>query len=130
MWGLPSSSVYLMFTGAFATCVAQALYRRDPYGAAAFGVAFLLSAECGGVPASVVAWGVVAWTASVAFGLLALLSTALECSFATILGLVGGIALLASPASARARIAELSLHRPPAPAIVAEAMLRSLVNAP
>lgn len=117
-----------MFVGGFGTCVAQALSRRDARSALAFGFAFLLCAERAGISASLVAWGLIGWTACAALFLLVLLGRALQSPLFATLGVLIAAVLLTGPASAGKRMPVVSLDTPPAPAIAAEAMLGTLLR--
>lgn len=129
MADLPSSWMYLMFVGGFATCLAQAVWRRDGRWALAFGIPLLLCAERAGLPVPLVAWGLIAWgVAAALFGLVTLARLA-DVRPVLAIGLVGAIGLIIDPANAERQIHAVSLHLPPPAGLAAERMLRVLVVA-
>ncbi|WBO20869.1 hypothetical protein [Sphingomonas abietis] len=128
MADLPVSWMYLLFVGGFAICGVQALLRGDAPWTLALGIAVLLSAERAGISPAIVAWGIAGWLFCAAFLLLVLLARIWDIRFLSALSLIVGAALLTVPASARSRLADASLHAPPATAVAFESILRTMVG--
>lgn len=129
MFDLPTTSMALVFVGAFAVSTAHALLRREPVWALALALPLLLSADRAGLPSALVAWGCIAFLlagGAYLFGALARIggqgmALALLAATAT-LGLMSG--------DANARYLDLgtaSLHHPPAVGFRIEEMLHRAI---
>lgn len=128
MADLPVSWMYLMFVGGFAVCGVRALLRGDAPWTLALGIALLLSAERAGISPTVVAWGIAGWFLCAAFLFLVMLTRIWDIRLFPALGLIVAAGLLTVPASARSRLADASLHAPPASAVAVEAILRTMLR--